>query len=36
LEAARERAYALARDHFGWTSIVGKLEAVYKSSIDGT
>jgi glycosyltransferase involved in cell wall biosynthesis len=36
LEAARKSAYALARDHFGWSSIVDKLEAVYKSALIGT
>ena len=36
LEAARKSAYALARDHFSWTSVVDKLEAVYKGAISST
>lgn len=33
LEDARERAYRLARDHFGWTPILDRLEAIYSQSL---
>ena len=34
LQAAGERAYALARDHFGWTPILSRLEAIYSEAIN--
>ncbi len=33
LEDARERAYRLARDHFGWAPILDRLEAIYSQSL---
>ena len=33
LEEAGERAYLLARDHFGWTPILDRLEAIYSKAL---
>lgn len=33
LEQAKERAYVLARDHFGWTPILERLEAIYAEAL---
>jgi glycosyltransferase involved in cell wall biosynthesis len=33
LEAAKERAYVLARDHFGWAPILDRLEAIYSTAM---
>jgi glycosyltransferase involved in cell wall biosynthesis len=33
LEEAKERAFALARDHFSWTPILDRLEAIYASAL---
>lgn len=33
LEQAKERAYVLARDHFGWAPILERLEAIYSESL---
>lgn len=32
LEEAKERAHALARDHFGWAPILDRLEAIYSEA----
>jgi glycosyltransferase involved in cell wall biosynthesis len=34
LEHARERAYVLARDKFGWAPILDRLEAIYSSALN--
>jgi len=33
LEEASEQAYVLARDHFGWTPILQRLEAIYSNAL---
>jgi glycosyltransferase involved in cell wall biosynthesis len=33
LGQAQERAYALARDHFGWAPILDRLEAIYSRAL---
>ena len=33
LAQAQERAFALARDHFGWAPILDRLEAIYSSAL---
>ncbi len=33
LEEAKVRAYALARDHFGWAPILDRLEAIYAKAL---
>jgi len=33
LEEAKERAYVLARDHFGWSPILDRLEAIYAKAL---
>jgi glycosyltransferase involved in cell wall biosynthesis len=33
LQSARQRAYELARDHFGWGPILGTLEAIYSDAL---
>ena len=33
LEVARERAYMLARDHFGWAPILDRLESIYAKAL---
>jgi len=33
LEEAKERAYVLARDRFGWTPILDRLEAIYSQAL---
>ncbi len=33
LEQSRARAYALARDHFGWDPILDRLEAIYSNAL---
>jgi glycosyltransferase involved in cell wall biosynthesis len=34
LQSAKQRAYELARDHFGWGPILDRLEVIYSQAID--